>query len=894
MASDIETWWPANYPVYSIRDLHALPIFRRFLQLHYPYERVNTDKQESFSTNDLTDEFKTSTTDLEESFSHNKQEGKYTHMRKYREKDCEVCVISSVQGNTEWGSVQRRFESWELREAWKLTPPNREYEKFTLEKGSKKGFRCAVLPKDVGTERWTEEIWETEGEETFKKTWEKEGESGGEMRTRKGDYTWGEDWVTAGNRTEKKVWHEQGPKKWGESSGHQDAKAWHNRWETDIDSKLEEKVTQEGSKTTGVRYTSKGEEWYKQEWEGAKAFPEGLIPLALSAQILARLEEFYLRTESSIQHSNQTLRIMLPALPAFSSKVQALEERLALLRGSDRSSPELLFTRVEELRMLGNDQESLKQAMWETGAGEWKLFEHFVNSLKAQADDSYVTLRKLADVIQMDSFETKLVATQSAIRDTFTSQTLSFPDQLQAWKELFASLEALKREHFQYATQLVPEKDASLLMERALRRQDLEDSVKHSYIVLTRTHDFVSDLTALAQDEKGAGAIAVLKKKYEEIYTKFVKKPGSEQAQELMEVLKSYNALQVALLGRIRGDGMEDQLRDLTAAADTATELVPICLETLRKMQNMPSLSSENNEIVSISRALAEASSSGESSTESQVAVMQALQRWCELLSRSIDRLRDSSEGELEAIKMLEPVAGDLSQLVQETALSDTDVQSRLSTLQQESKACFHELSIAPTEGLAKRIARLLRSLSLLLRSVGVKQSGGSPFVVLEAVIADLHTEALEEVRGDVEAEERLFTLRTDLDSHYSDLLQTPTRAHFALLLADIKAYRPLLRSATLKTLESFFPSLDRSIAVRSAESEAQVATIREKIAGALEGYKTDSRPWQIAAVREALSDYQLLLDAIKPDHMELPSPKTGKSQSVPTAKPGAKRPAKK
>ena len=892
MASDIETWWPANYPAYTIRDLHALPIFRRFLQLHYPYERANTDKQESFTTNDLADEFKTSTADLDESFSHNKQQGKYTYMRKYREKDCEVCVVSSVQGNSEWGSVQRRFEAWELQEAWKLTPPNREYEKFTLEKGSKKGFRCAVLPKDVGTERWTEEIWEAEGEETFKKTWEKEGESGGEMRTRKGDYTWGEDWVTAGNRTEKKVWHEKGPKKWGESSGQQDTKAWHSRWETDPDSKLEEKVTQEGSKTTGVRYTAKGAEWYRQEWEGAQAFPEGQVPLALSSPLLARLEEFYLRTESAVQQSSRTLHVMLSSQPAFDTKVQALEERLALLQASDRSSPELLFTRVEELRMLGNDQESLKQAMWETGTGEWRLFEHFANSLKTQADDSYVTLRKLAQVIQMDSFETKLLAAQTAITSTFSSKTLSFPDQLQAWKALFASLEALKREHFQYATQLVPEKDASLLMERALRRQDLEDSVKHAYIVLTRTHDFVSDLAALAQDEKGAAAVAVLRKKYEEIYTKFVKKPGSDQAQELMEVLKSYNALQVTLLGRIRGDGMEAQLRELTAATDIAAEIVPVCLETLRKLQTIPSLSSESSEIAAISRSLAETSSSGESSPDSQVAVMQALQRWCDLLSRSIDRLRDSSEGGLDAIKMLDPVAADLTQLVQETALSDADVLSRFSTLQQESKACFHELSLSPTEGLAKRIARLLRSLSLLLRSVGVKQSGGSPFVVLEAVISDLHSEALEEVRGDTEAEEQLFTLRTDLDSHYSDLLQTPTRPNFARLLADIKAYRPLLRSAVLKTIEGFLPSLDRSIAMRSAESEAQVAAIREKVAGALEGYKTDSRPWHIAAVREALSDYQLLLDAMKSaDTAELLSPKGGKP---PSAKPGAKRPAKK
>lgn len=892
MASDIETWWPANYPSFSIRDLHGLPIFRRFLQLHYPYERVNTEKQETFSTNDLADEFKTTTAELEESFKHNKQESKYSYAKKYREKDCEVSVISNVQGNTEWGSVERKFDTWELKEAWKLTPPNREYEKFTLEKGTKKGFRCGISPKDIGTERWIEEIWEAEGEETYKKTWEKEGESGGEMRTRKGDYTWGEEWVKAGNNSEKKVWHEKGGKKWGESSGQKGDTAWQNRWESDPDSKLEEKLTQEGTKATGFRYTAKGAEWYKQEWEGVKAFPEGLTPLAISASQLARLEEFYLRMESSIQHSNRTLRIMLPSLPAFNSKVQALEDRLTLLQASDRSSPDTVFTRVEELRMLGNDQESLKQTMWEAGSAEWKLFEHLMNSLKAQADDSFLTLRKLAEVIQMDSFETKLKTAQESIANTYSSSSSSFGDQLQAWKSLFASLEGLKREHFQYATQLVPEKDASLLMERALRRQDLEDSVKHAYILLTRTHDFVSDLSALAQDEKSVGTIAVLKNKYEEIYTRFMKKPGSDQAQELQEVLKAYNRLQVALLSRMRGDGMEAQLRDLTAAAETATEMVPICLETLGKMKNMQVLAAESSEIAAISRLLRDASSSGDSSADSQVAVMQALHRWCELLSRSIDQLKDSSEGSLEALKMLEPVSADLSQLLQETAASDAEMLTRLSSLQQEAKACFYELSNAPTDTVAKRTARLMRSLSLLLRSVGIKQSGGSLFSLLEGVIADLHSEALEEVRDDTEGEGQLFTLRTALDSHYSDLLQSPTRSNFSQVLAGIKAYHSVLRSAILRAIEGVLPSLDRCIAMRSVESESRVGTIREKLSSALEGYKTESRPWQIAAIREALRDYQTVMEALKPvESMEFTSPKAGKAPSTPTAKPGAKRP---
>jgi hypothetical protein len=170
----------------------------------------------------------------------------------------------------------------------------------------------------------------------------------------------------------------------------------------------------------------------------------------------------------------------------------------------------------------------------------------------------------------------------------------------------------------------------------------------------------------------------VLKNKYEEIYTRFMKKPGSDQAQELQEVLKAYNRLQVALLSRMRGDGMEAQLRDLTAAAETATEMVPICLETLGKMKNMQALAAESSEIAAISRLLRDASSSGDSSADRQVAVMQALHRWCELLSRSIDQLRDSSEGSLEALKMLEPVSADLSQLVQETAASDAEMLTRL------------------------------------------------------------------------------------------------------------------------------------------------------------------------------------------------------------------------
>ena len=57
MASESEAWWTQHYTVYSIRDLQALPIFNKFLSMHYPFVRGSGDRTESFSSEGTIDTY---------------------------------------------------------------------------------------------------------------------------------------------------------------------------------------------------------------------------------------------------------------------------------------------------------------------------------------------------------------------------------------------------------------------------------------------------------------------------------------------------------------------------------------------------------------------------------------------------------------------------------------------------------------------------------------------------------------------------------------------------------------------------------------------------------------------------------------------------------------------
>lgn len=57
MAFQVEAWWAANYNKYSIRDMQRLPVFHRFVQLHYPFERSDEDSHERFWTEDAVDKY---------------------------------------------------------------------------------------------------------------------------------------------------------------------------------------------------------------------------------------------------------------------------------------------------------------------------------------------------------------------------------------------------------------------------------------------------------------------------------------------------------------------------------------------------------------------------------------------------------------------------------------------------------------------------------------------------------------------------------------------------------------------------------------------------------------------------------------------------------------------
>ena len=298
-----------------------------------------------------------------------------------------LTVTASVKGNDQWGKVTKQYDTHAQEEAWTLKGGNKVYERMRLEAGIRKGMRMGMTQIKDTTARWVEEVWEEEGEKVFKKAWERPGESGGESRMDKEDYTWGENWYSSGIRYESKCWHRQKTHLWGHEHGHELSTTWTHDWDLDSELKQEDKLTLKAGREYGYRFRQVGADWHKEEWEGRR------LPDDPSATQDPALVALYVREHKGTLKSMRVLDAFLAVRTEFAEEGKALKALVTATHAKPRESSTELLARINELRDVQDTAEDLKERMIKTcktagagAGGDGKLFE-IVKAHKAEAAD---------------------------------------------------------------------------------------------------------------------------------------------------------------------------------------------------------------------------------------------------------------------------------------------------------------------------------------------------------------------------------------------------------------------------------------------------------------------------------------------------------------------------
>lgn len=578
MASQLDAWWTCSYPRYSIRELSRLPIYHRFLQLHYPYEREDKEHSETFHCSDSEDSFQWIEQGRKERFTHIKGRDEYRYETEYQEKSYKISVESWTCREAEWGSIVKTYPQWELKEAWRSEGQDKTYERLSIEAGLKRGFRCGITVKDGETERWVEEIRDQPEENVFRKAWEKPGSSGGESHTKKGDYACGEEWLSDSQQEKKKCWHEENDHKWGYATGKKGRQeTWEHQWDMDPQRRFEESLSFDGPRASGYRYSQQGEDWYKQEWQGPATIPldkEREIPNAHLGLTLGRLYEQELAGSGK---SDRTLRLLLLGAPGFHKEVNELAVKLAAFK--PRASPDLAETakEIEDLRALQDQQEGLKQQMLDTQNVTWRQLDLYDHTLKLQAEDSLATLKGLARVVQTDSLDMNIAKSSKEIERIATSESLNRDSRLEAWKTLLGTLEELKRGTFPSLQQAAGQ-TAGKPVEDTLRRQALEDSIRLASEIAQNSLNFSNGLNALSGDDDTKRNIEGISHVLDP--AKATKSPDYLLA--LLGSLGSLGPIQLRLLEDLRSGAGGQKAND---ALTVTQELVPQVKELTSQLQ---------------------------------------------------------------------------------------------------------------------------------------------------------------------------------------------------------------------------------------------------------------------------------------------------------------------
>ena len=792
MASQLDAWWTCSYPRFSIRDLSRLPIYHRFLQLHYPYEREDKDHSETFHCSDTQDSFQWIEQGRRESFTHEKAKDEYHYETEYQEKNHRIRVESWTRGEVEWGLIVKTYPQWELQEAWKSENQDKTYERLTIEEGLKRGLKCGITVREGEIERWVEDIWDQPEESVSRKSWERPGSSGGESRTQKGDYTWGEEWLSDSVQEKKKCWHEEKGHKWGYASGKKGRQeAWEHQWDLDSQRRFEESLSFEGARASGYRYSQQGEDWYKQEWQGPETIPLDKDKEIANAHLSLTLGRLYERELANNTKSDRTLRILLLSAPGFHQEVNELALRLAAFK--PRASPNISETAVhiEDLRTLQDQQEALKQQMLDTQSLVWRQVDLYDQTLKLQAEDSLVTLKDLARVMQTDSLDSNIAGSRKEIDRIATSESLNRDNRLEAWKTLLGTLEELKRGTFPSLQKTANQ--TSVQPVDTLRRQALEDSVRLSMDALLKGVTFSKDLNAVCGDED-------TKRSIEGIAQVLDPAKASKSPDFLLTLLGSLGSLgpiQLRLLDNLRSGSASQKVNDTLTVTQ---ELVPQVKEmTSQLVESSPDTAAET----SFDDPFAATDRPQNSSLTLSEGVADA-RKGVVLLGGLVKKVVDGRAEMKETRELLDPVTREMRILAEEMA----------STLP-GSEPALQQLPISPASSRTSDAITWLGLYLPFLRSRVHDLSTGkfpSPIVQEAMKLLEPAQEELKKVAGELaqqrpEVSAQLQGLDTEAENCFIDYRETRKDTNLLRVLYALKAYFPLIRDMSRKVGEMQSPA---------------------------------------------------------------------------------------
>ena len=385
--------------MYSIQDLSALPIFNKFVSMHYQFQRETKDHSESFKSEGAKDVFQWTDKVKEEGevFSHDRSIDTWFYEHHYKEGVAEVVVRAWRAPDVEWGEIVRKYYEYSVQENWKVKDETRNYERFELRNGEKRGIKTAVLPALEGVERWTERYWDKAGESEFEKVWERPDTKGGEIKNSKGDLWWGEVWSQAEDHTEKKTWHIQKDHEWGHSLSEACGKRVNEKWDLTKDSRSEERLTEDGGRRRGFRYVRKGVDWYRQEWDGLQVIgqDEGTEVLKRQ-QFLQEVDEVSANGHDSLLKGESTIEMLLSEAPQFAEEVAAIKQERLLIPKPDSNDIDSLLSAIRSERYLQDKQELLKKRMISETHSEHQKYYEIYTLFNKLMEESHKTMKEIA------------------------------------------------------------------------------------------------------------------------------------------------------------------------------------------------------------------------------------------------------------------------------------------------------------------------------------------------------------------------------------------------------------------------------------------------------------------------------------------------------------------
>ena len=808
MASQLDAWWTCNYPRFSIRELSRLPIYHRFIQLHYPYERTNSDHSELFHCSDSEDTFQWIEQARKEKFTHFKAEDRYRYETEYKEKNYDLRVESWTDAEAEWGLVVKTYPMWELKEAWRSQGKDKTYERITVEAGISKGIKCGITEKNGVLERWVEEIWDQPEENVYRKAWEKPGASGGESRVKKGDYTWGEEWLSDCDQDRKKCWHEEHDHKWGYAQGKKGRQeSWEHQWDFDTKQRFEESLSFDGPRCSGYRYTQQDADWYKQEWQGPVSIPLDKDTEITNAQLGLSLSRLYQAELAGSMKSAHTLTMLLLGSPGFKQEVDELVLKLNTFQPRARKNWQEVVQQIDELRELQDKQEALKQQMMDAQSAPVLQISQYDQSFPQLASDSLSTLLTLAPITQNDHLDRQINRFKLEI-ERINSDNLNPDNKLSAWKTILSDMEKTKKDNFE----LLERKKGEKPVEDTLRKLALMDFIRITREIIGKNVNFYMNLNGLCGDEDTKMTIDGISQgldSHKEAKT-------SNDLQSLLLILGSFSPIQEKLMDNLRSGAGGQKVNDTLTVTE---ELVPQVKEITSQLADTSKDSTEETSFedpfgTEISGDLGEkrpkTMSEGVADARKGVALMGPLVR------KAVE-----NRAELKGIKeALEPIVKDVRLLTEE-----------MTSHLPGSKAALQRLPPTPVSPSPPDVLNWLQLYLPYLRSLAQGQSQGKypSSIVMEAM------KILQPAQGELKTVMRqaqgaqdvqLDALDNEAEACFQDYDATHRDTNLLRGLTALKAYFPLIRDLTRRTTTSETPSNSPSFSDTAEELQFAVSDL--------------------------------------------------------------------